>query len=984
MNMGRRIWHVFLLVLAFSAILPAVTLAQSGIAGVVKDATGAVLPGVTVEATSPALIEKVRSVVTDSAGLYAIVDLRPGTYTVVFTLTGFTPVHREGIQLPGAFTATVNAEMRVGAIEEAVTVTGQVPQVDIQSVTNKTVLSDELLEAIPAVRLAHSYVLYIPGVSGTAIGSQHSGHVANKNLAIHGGRVGELNSAIDGSTLRVTGSTYDRSFLGTAVIEDLSIETGGLSAEHQTGGIYANIIPKTGGNAFSAFMYIGHASEKLKGNNLTDDLRSRGLTSNPGHRKLLDVNPSFGGPIMRDKLWFYSSFRHAVNEQYVAGMFYNKTPRAWTYTPDLTRPAMFNTLDNSGDTRLTWQVSPKNNVGLYFSLSPHHVFQRNTSIYETREGIPISPEATAYDVERPNSFTQVVWKSPVSNRLLLEAAATHHNYDYNTRPQFDPPVSPDVWAARELSTNMLFRAVTPVGNNEGSYGHHPNKTYSARASAAYITGSHTAKVGFQIQAGSFAEKDLYSNGDILVTLLNGVPRSLTMVAHPLDNYSNLNADLGLYAQDRWTFKRLTLNYGVRYDYFNASIPAQHQKAGRFVPARDYEAVSDVPNWKDISPRLGASYDLFGDSKTALKAFLGRYVARQGLAGLPANNNPAKRAVTTVNRTWNDENGDYVPDCELLNPLANGECGRFSNADFGKPNVRATNYDEQVLHGVGKRGYNWETSAVLQRQLPAGVSLALGYYRRWYGNFTLTDNLAVTPADYDSFCITAPVDSRLPGGGGQEICGLYDLNPAKFGLVDNFVTHSKAYGKQREVYDGFDVTLNARFGHGGLLTGGLSSGRTAINQCFAVDSPGQLRFCDVKPPFRTDVKFMGSHPLPWGLQASGVIQSTPGPEITADYVASNAEILPSLGRNLSAGANGTVIVPVIAPGTMYASRVTQVDLRLSRIFNIGRIRLVGNIDVFNIFNASGIQQQNLRYGPDWLRPTLIQGARYLQWSTQVSF
>ena len=368
--MGRSLWHVLLLVLALSVLVPAGTFAQSGIAGVVRDATGAVLPGVTVEATSPALIEKVRSAVTDSAGLNsAASDLRPGIYTVKFTLTGFATLQRQGIELPSSFTATVNAEMRVGDLVETITVLGPVPQVDIQSVTKSTVLSDELLNSIPAVRLPHSYVLYVPGVTGTIIGSQLSSVVSAKQLAIHGGRTSEFYTTIDGSVTQNVmgpGGPFDRLYLGTAVIEDLNIELGGLSAEHKTGGIYANVIPKEGSNTFSGFLFASYANENLQGSNLTNDLRAAGVTFNPGIKKMSDVNPAFGGRILRDKLWFYSAFRHAVSNQYVAGIFYNKTPLAWTYTPDLTRPATFDVSDKAGNTRLTWQATPKNKISCTF------------------------------------------------------------------------------------------------------------------------------------------------------------------------------------------------------------------------------------------------------------------------------------------------------------------------------------------------------------------------------------------------------------------------------------------------------------------------------------------------------------------------------------------------------------------------------------------------------------------------------------------
>jgi hypothetical protein len=971
-----------------SMLVPsAAAFAQGEIAGVVKDGTGAVLPGVTVEASSPALIEKVRTFVTDGAGLFKIVDLRPGVYAITFSLPGFATVKREGIELPASFTATVNAEMRVGPVEETVTVSGQSPLVDVQSVASTTVLSNTLMDAIPGVRLPQSFVPYLPGVSGVALGAVGRD---TRSLAIHGGRTGEANVEIAGFPTRHiggNGGAADAYYVNQATIEELSVQLGGFSAEQQMSGIVTNVIPKEGSNTFSGFLYASYSSESLQANNLTDDLKARGLTAVSALKTLSDVNPAFGGRLLRDKLWFYSAFRHAENIQYIAGLYYNKTPLAWVYTPDLSRPAFVKVLDNDANTRLTWQVTPRNKVSVYFGIQPHYVFQRNYSA-------TVAPEATSYTPYLPNSFTQLIWKSPFNSRFLLEAGMSRQVFDYDTRRQTDPPVSPATLAATELSTGMMFRAVWPVGE---AYGHHPIHTYISRASASYVTGSHALKVGFGLVRGSSEYSGVQTNGDIGVTLFKGVPRSLTLTAHPLDSVTNVDADLGLFAQDRWAIKRLTLDLGVRYDYFNASVPAQHLAAGRFVPARDYAPVSDVPKWKDVSPRVGASYDLFGNGKTALKATLGRYAAGAG-AYLAAAANPVNRSVTSATRTWADAKGDYVPNCDFTDPATNGECGPLSDLNFGKINPNATRYDDALMHGSGKRGYNWEVSAALQHELLPGVSINAAYFRRQYGNFTVTQNLAVTAANFNPYCITAPADPRLPGGGANEICGLYDVAPARFGKVQNLVTLASNFGKQEDVYDGIDLTTSMRL-HGTTLSGGLNTGRERTNNCFEVNEPELLfagtgpgvtaprtsAFCDIRPPFQSQVKFLAVYPLPWwGLQTSAVFQSVPGPQITANYVATNQQISPSLGRDLAAGANGTVLLDLIAPGTLYGDRLHQLDFRLTKLFTVARAHIQTNLDFFNVLNTHAIQTQNNRFGSAWQQPTQVQGARYVQFAGQVTF
>jgi hypothetical protein len=969
---GRILVRVSALALAFLWFGTGATFAQSGIVGVVRDTTGAVLPGVTVEASSPALIEKVRSVVTDDQGLYRIVDLRPGDYVVTFALAGFNTVRREGLELPASFTATVNAELRVGALEETVTVTGQTPVVDVQTVSQQQVFSKDLLESLPTNRTPQGVAAYLPGVTG---GLNVAG-VESRSMAIHGTRAGENSLNVDGMSDSMAlgpGGGNSTFYINPVNVQELSVAAGGHKAEIQMAGLWSNVIPKEGSNTFSGTLYGAYADDNMASSNLSERLKARGVTAVAGTKRLWDFSPAIGGRILRDKLWFFSSYRNSDLYRFIAGLHYNKNPKGWEYIPDLNRPAVIRNTDGSYQTRLTWQATPRNKISLGYELQPHIVWHR---MYSST----VSLEATQWTPYTPNYFTQAVWKSPISARILLEAGVAATDNDYNGRRQIDPAVDFHTVSATELSTGMVFRSSLPTG---AGYGERINRAVTTRASASYITGSHDLKVGFSIKQGT-TTTSVETNGDMGVILRNAVPTSLSLIASTYRWKSRINADLGVYAQDQWTVRRLTLNLGLRYDYFNSEALAQHLDAQRWVGPRDFAAVKNVPNWHDISPRVGASYDLFGDGKTALKWFLNRYVAGTG-TGLATNNHPVNTSVTTVTRTWGDANRDYVPDCDLINPAANGECGRISDLNFGQANPRATTYDDDVLHGYGKRGYNWETSAALQRELLAGVSMNATYVRRWYGNFTATDNVLVAPADYSSFCVTAPRDPRLPEGGGNQQCGFADISSAKFGQVTNLITFAKNFGKQSEVYTGVDFAISARLPRGAQISGGVSMGSLATNSCFVIDSPQQLKFCDVTTPFQPNVKAVAVYPLPWwSLQTSLAFQSVPGPQITAQYPATNAEIRPSLGRDLSAGANGTALVELIEPGTLFDAQVNQLDFRVAKNIRIGRARFQAMFDVFNLFNSSDIQTLNVRYGSAWLQPRLNLDARLFKVSGQIDF
>lgn len=473
---------------------------------------------------------------------------------------------------------------------------------------------------------------------------------------------------------------------------------------------------------------------------------------------------------------------------------------------------------------------------------------------------------------------------------------------------------------------------------------------------------------------------------------NGVPNQITQRASPYSTLDKMKADVGIFAQDQWTLGRLTLNYGLRFEYFNAFVPAQSvaATANGWIPERTFAKVQGVPLWKDVSPRLGGAYDLFGDGKTAIKLSIGNYVAKTGV-DLTNLINPITTSVNSVTRTWTDTNANYVPDCALGNFGANGECGAVSDSNFGKVNIN-TVYADDVTRGYGARPYNWDLLAEVQRQLTGGMSVTAGYYRNWFGNFRATDNVLVAPGDFSPFCVTAPRDSRLPQGGGYPVCGLADVSLPKFGLVSNVVNQSSRFGRQTLVNDFLTLSVNARMSSGIRLSGGIDTGRSVADSCFVVDSPQQLLNCRVVTPFKgqTQIKLNGSYPLPGSFVVSAIYQNLSGPPITASYAASNAEISPTLGRNLAAcgtrlPCTSTATVPLIVPQTMFDDRITRLDLRLSKFMNLGRrMRLQGNVDFYNAFNSSSVLSLNTTYGSRWLQPTQILDPRIMQFSAQLNF
>src|SRR5438552_12036797 len=313
----------------------AIAAAQTGAAvtGVVTDTSGAVLPGVTVEAKSPALIEQLRSAVTDEAGRYRIVDLRPGTYTVTFTLPGFTTITRDGIELSGTFIATVNADLRVGSLQETVTVTGETPVVDTQSTKTQETLQNELIGSIPTGRQYYSLTTLVPAlnVQGNDVGGVQ-GPIFSVFQA-HGGRRDEGQVHIEGLSMGFQGLGVSFYVPDVGNAQEVNFTVSGGMGEATTGGPVMNILPKVGGNEFHGTVFFNGASAGLQGSNYTQALRVAGLRSPNKLQKLWDLNGAFGGPVLKDRVWFYWNVRYQGNRKYVA-LWRNKNAgdlTKWTY-----------------------------------------------------------------------------------------------------------------------------------------------------------------------------------------------------------------------------------------------------------------------------------------------------------------------------------------------------------------------------------------------------------------------------------------------------------------------------------------------------------------------------------------------------------------------------------------------------------------------------------------------------------------------------
>jgi len=974
---------VLAFVLAFSA--RPVFAQGSGIAGTVTDNTGAVMPGVTVEATSPAMIEGSRTAVTDGSGRYAIVELRPGIYTVTFSIPGFTTVRREGIQLTPAFTANVSVPLSVGNLQETVTVSGSAPVVDVQSVLAQRLVPKDVIDAIPTGKSWSQLGVLMVGVTSIVDIGGSTGEQQNP-LAAHGGSTGDKIIEMDGMRLGILMGTTSNTGLSSndASTQDISIDIGAISAETGGGGVRVNVIPKEGGNRFSGSLAGNFANKSMTWSNFSKELEDKGVRAPDRVKLSYDESGAFGGPIRRDKLWFFTAQRWWGYQNLQSNAFYEINPADYLYeaSTDPKDQAYDDQILSSHNLRLTWQVTQKNKLAFYYDYQPRCTCHWQTSATRAVE--------SSIEQQLPlNWYGTVSYTSTLSNRLLLTAGFSNLSSTWTVKPLADDriPVDPvtgrlttEGYGVRDSGLGILYRATgSPFQYNFSA-------TRNWKAALNYVTGSHQMKFGMTMVDGERRIRNWMTNGDISLgtttsASTNFLPRalSITKYATPYTNSTNLEADLGLYAQDAWTIKRLTLNLAVRYDFMNQSVPVQDIPAGTWLGARRFEAIKDVPNWHDIGPRLGVAYDLFGTGKTAIKTSLSRYVA-QNATDFASDNNPIATTRNSVGTPWTDANSDWIPQPS--------ELGTDNNVLGSR--LPQTSFDDAVREGWFKRRSNWEFSLGVQHEVLPRVGTDVTYYRRTQGNYTATDNRNVTPQDYDHFCVTAPNDERLPASmRGSEVCGLYNIVQAKANiLTDNFVTFNEASDSRVEVWQGVDVSVNARLKRDSFLQGGFSTGSTHSVNCGVVDNPN-VRFCETTSPYQFQYKMLAAHTFWYGLQASVAIQSFPGGQLSGNWAATNADVRQSetnphgLPRNLAGGQ--TTTVALIEPYTLFYDRRTQVDLRFSKLISLPRAqRLRINVDLYNAMNDATITARNTTFGPNWLNPSTVIPGRFAKIGGQLDF
>jgi hypothetical protein len=972
------------------------------------------------------LIEKSLSAVSDSSGRYTIVNLRPGTYKVTFTLTGFATVTRDGVELPANFTATINADMKVGSLEETITVSGQTPLVDVQQAARTQVITRDMIDSLPSTRNLQSVGTFVPGIRLATPDIGGSRAMEQTQPRAHGIRTNNLVVTVDGMSIESNETNQSQTYYNDALNAEISVTTSAQTAENSSGGILVNSIPKDGGNVFSGAVFLGGAGAitcpvsnctTAAAPNLNAYLKSQNVQSGNGTIHIQNFNGALGGPIQRNKFWFFLATRHVSADELVANTpAFLVTPYTNTGAPapngsDHIRSMLDQYIRDVG-LRLTYQISPKNKLGAFFQRT----WKRKGKDFT----FGVDPRAAAQRDPRKAHLGpgQMKYTSTLTNKLLLESGYSMSiqqfsifNQPYNDQPRFlaDGVTYNPAWVAGAQKTDTALNINPACAYSSGCTQWVSNSSdlrIEARrmvlaSSVSYVTGSHNLKIGFQ---DSFGKNHNYTDrqGDLIEVYRNGLPNSVTVYTTPSASLTHVRDDFGFYIQDSWTIKRLTLNPGIRDENFNGIIEETTDPAGRFAPARYFPARPNMPNWhNDMAPRFSAAYDLFGNGRTALKGGWGVYYQQQ--TGNFAQNYTTS-AVSELRNWFDCDINAAGTGCSGANLPTNSdgiaqlnEIGPSRNPGFG---LRPDRNPDPNL----QREYSQETTVSLSQQLFSRLAMTVGYYHRSSHNISTTDRTNARPADYTSFIVPMPAftSPSLAGGADATLNGVIDPNEALTiyrissaaaavygtGLVDKNIP-------DQSIYDGVDVSLQARV-KGSTILGSWSTERNLSVFCSNQNDPNGPpindlyigspivsnggRFCDWRKfhiPFVNEFKASGTYPLPyWGIETSAVLQSYAGAPRVITYTVP-AALFPG-------GQTNSEQIILNKPGSLFYPRFNQLDVNVKKNFRAGRKTFSFQVDAFNALNGSAVFTRNNAIGGSLGQVTAILQGRIIRLGFQMRF
>ncbi|QNI30286.1 TonB-dependent receptor [Alloacidobacterium dinghuense] len=924
--------RVFLLLFLLS-VCSSFTLGQVAITGqikgVVTDASGGALPNVAISATSPALMTP-RKTTTGVSGSYLFDSLPPGTYELTFTVSGFKTEVQSNIAITPGFTATISPELAIGTSEQSVVVTAAAPVVDTTNNTSSTTFDDALLQNVPSGRDTFSTVAQAPGVASSDFDVAGSQSFQQSVMQVHGSLPGDQVYSFNGLRLNWPGSTggYTSFYVDNDSLSELQVVTDSAPADVAVGGVYMNLVPKSGANqmhGLAAFYYQSAGTQATISDPVYDGVP---VPSGTPFIMARDIATNLGGPILKDKWWIFGSWRlYDLKESVLS----------------ITNPDGTPTTDPNHQSNVTlrsdYQLSKNNHLDFVWWYNEQNRFFRRDTAYAF-----VSADAAWRQIE-PAYILQAEWTSTFRNWLF----DTRFGYLHQVFPLENQPETPVTALNRQDVTLSTETGAPPYAFVN------PASVFAFAEGVSFYKGhmwggSHTFKFGvdtsdnkngynYTVNQGINA---LYNDGKPIEVIAYNTPVNVRSVYH----------ETAAYAQDSVTVKRkLTLNLGVRYDHFNTFYPAQSSPAATFpdlFPQRTFPQSPNIATWNTFRPRLGAAYDLTGQGRSVIRAYFGQFDIIEG-AGLAEQINP--NGLSTQVYTWNDTNGDGIPQPSEWKSPANLIAASGGVVTSVDPNL--------------KRAYTNEVNVGYQQQVFSSVMVGVNYYFRNIKNQFAGVNLANPTSDYTATSVDNSGNPLINSITGQPIT-LYNLNPADVGLSNYLITNISELNSNH--YNGVEFTVTKRMSKGwqvlagytiqqqkGTYTRGLTDDFNNPNN--EINRKNSILNYDATQMF----KVLSNYTFPWSIALGINYQHYTGYPLDPNNGPPTA-----IFENLNQGQVSVIGEQI---GKIRLPNVDIFNLRLSRPTHLGdRFNLEPIVDLFNITNANTVISEVPTGGSSFEKPT----------------